>query len=359
MTPATWPPAEPDDGRLLVVDPQRGTHDDRRLDELPFLLRSRDLLVVNDAATLPASLPGQTPDGAPVEVRLAARGATDDEWTAVLFGSGDWRVRTEDRPAPPVLASGDTIELGPDLRAKATLVSPSSPRLVEIRFDREGDALWRALYAHGRPVQYSYVDGPLALWHVQTAYGGRPWAVEPPSAGRPLTWTLLALLARRGVGLAWVTHAAGLSSTGDPAVDALLPLPERFDVPEAAVTAIAATLRAGGRVIAVGTTVVRALESAAAAHGGVLAATSGVTTLRLGPGFRRRVVHGLLTGMHEPDTSHFALLASFAPETLLLDAHRHAEDAGYLAHEFGDASLILGEREDRDPSLARPNARSG
>lgn len=341
MTPATWPRDEADQGRLLVVDPRRDTHDDRRLADLPTLLGPGDLLVVNDAATLPASLRGTAPRGQPVELRLAAMGASDSEWTAVLFGSGDWTARTEDRPAPPPMAVGETLDFGSGLKATVEHVSPASPRLLEILFDRAGALLWRALYAHGRPVQYSYLAGPLALWHVQTAYGGRPWAVEPPSAGHGLSWRLLSDLRRHGVALARITHAAGLSSTGDPALDALLPLPERFDVPADTVDAIEGTHRSGGRVVAVGTTVVRALEGAAAAHGGVLTAATGVTSLRLGPGVPLRVVDGLLTGIHEPGASHFSLVCAFAPEALLLDATRHAESARYLTHEFGDASLIL------------------
>jgi S-adenosylmethionine:tRNA ribosyltransferase-isomerase len=341
VKPATWPPDEPDRGRLLLIDPRRGTHDDLWLEQLPSLLGPGDLLVVNDAATLPASLHGTVRDCEPLELRLAARGPSDSEWTAVLFGPGDWRMRTEDRPAPVPVAGGDALEFGADLHATVVGVSEASPRLLEVRFELTGAALWRALYARGRPVQYSHLDGPLALWHVQTAYGSRPWAVEAPSAGRPLSFRLLADLGRRGVGLAWITHAAGLSSTGDPALDALLPLPERFDVPEATVAAIEATRRSGGRVVAVGTTVVRALEGASAQSGGALEAGTGVTSIRLGPGFPLRVVAGVLTGIHEPGTSHFALLGAFAAEEVLLGAARHAEEASYLAHEFGDSSLIL------------------
>ncbi len=127
--------------------------------------------------------------------------------------------------------------------------------------------MWRAIYAEGRPVQYAYVDAPLALWHVQSSFASRPWAVEPPSAGRPLTFAVLDRLRRQGVSVAVVTHAAGLSSTGDPALDAILPLDERYDLPEPTLRAIDETRRAQGRVVAVGTTVVRALEGCAAAHG--------------------------------------------------------------------------------------------
>src|SRR5262249_29281050 len=140
-------------------------------------------------------------------------------------------------------------------------------RLVDLRFDRAGDGLWAALYRAGRPVQYAHVAEPLPLWAVQTRYGARPWAAELPSAGRPPPWGVLGALPPRGVGLARVTHACGLSATGDEALDAALPLPERYDVPAATVEAVARARR----VVAVGTSVVRALEGAAARHGRLVA----------------------------------------------------------------------------------------
>ena len=142
-----------------------------------------------------------------------------------------------------------------------------------------------------------------------------------------------------GVRTAAVTHAAGLSSTGDAALDAQLPLPERFEVPPGTAAAVRRTRALGGRVVAVGTTVVRALESAAA--DGKVEARAGVTALVIGPGHRPRAVDGIFTGLHEPGSSHFALLGAFAPAAHLEAAFRAAESAGYLAHEFGDAMLIL------------------
>lgn len=307
--------------------------------DLPGRLRAGDLLVVNDAATLPAQLPW-TDGGARREVRLL--GAVEDgSWWAVLFGEGDWRTLTEDRPPPPAVDVGATLTLGDELRASVVERSPVSERLVRLRFSAEGEALWQAIYRIGRPIQYAHVAGPLALWHVQTCYAGRPWAVELPSAGRPLTWSLLSELRRRGVVLTALTHAAGLSAAGDPALDRALPLPERYEIPNSTAEAIAAAKARGGRVVAVGTSVVRALEGRADAHGGALIPGSGWTDLRIGPATRLRVVDGLLTGMHEPDTSHFELLRAFAPSSLLERAHAHATASGYLGHEFGDSCLIL------------------
>jgi S-adenosylmethionine:tRNA ribosyltransferase-isomerase len=340
MKPAVWPREERLGARLLHVDPEHESLVDRHIRELPGLLRAGDLLVVNDAATLPASLQGKSAAG-PVEVRLVGQGPTSREWHAVLFGKGSWRQRTEDRAAPPVMAIGTPIEFADGLRATVRAISSTSPRLVELSFDRDGAALWTALYRAGRLVQYSYLAGPLALWHVQTSYGARPWAVEMPSAGWALGASSLREMRRLGIRIASLTHAAGLSSTGDASLDALLPLPERFDIPAATVHEIERTRGGGGRIVAVGTTVVRALEGCAVQNGGRLRAGLGVTDLRVGHGFQLRIVDGVLTGMHEPGTSHFDLLRAFAPGALLETAYRHAEAAGYLGHEFGDLSLVL------------------
>jgi S-adenosylmethionine:tRNA ribosyltransferase-isomerase len=336
---------DPHATRLLHVDPRRDTFQDGRIGDLGRLLGGGDLLVVNDAATLPASLRGVTESGSPVEARLAGEGA-NGAWRAILFGAGDWRTRTEDREPPPRLRPGEAIRFD-GLKATVAEVDRASPRLVALSFDAGEAALWRALYRAGRPVQYAHTDRPLALWDVQTAYASRPWAAEAPSAGFALSWELLLDLRRRGVGVARVTHAAGLSSTGDEELDARLPFAERYEVPEETVRAIDAAGARGGRVIAVGTTVTRALESAAAEGGGRPVPSCGLTELLLGPGMRPRVVDGILTGVHEAGTSHFALLEAFAPRPLLERAHRLAEALGYLGHEFGDALLILGPRSGR------------
>jgi S-adenosylmethionine:tRNA ribosyltransferase-isomerase len=333
LPPARAPRAQRDRGQLLVIDASRERVDISPLQGIERWLGEGDLLVFNDSATLPASLSG-TAGGRSIEVRLLAApeaGRAD----AVLFGEGDWRMLTEHRPAPPTLAVGDALRFH-GLEATITGVSPRNPRLVSLRFDVPEDLLWPALYRAGRPVQYSYLEQPLALWTAQTVYGSRPWSAETPSAGWPFTFSLLAKLTTRGVREATLTHAAGLSSTGDPSLDALLPLPERFEIPETTVEAI----RIARRVIAVGTSVVRALEGAAAAWG-ALRPGGGITDLRIGPDHALRVVDGLFTGMHDGTSSHFDLLSAFAPRRVLDAAYARAAEAHFLAHELGDSTLIL------------------
>ena len=181
-----------------------------------------------------------------------------------------------------------------------------------------------------------HAASPLELWDVQNRYASRPWAFELPSAGRPLTFEALFELERRGASVAAVTHAASISSTGSAELDARLPLPERYEIGEAA----AESINGAERVIAVGTSVVRALEGHASSAGR-LQAGAGETALRLSGNYDTRVVDGLLTGLHEPGTSHFELLEAFAPRPLLERAFGHAARTGYLQHEFGDSCLVL------------------
>jgi S-adenosylmethionine:tRNA ribosyltransferase-isomerase len=339
--PAASTPGPPE--RLLHVDPAAGRFADRRAAELPALLGPGDLVVVNDAATLPASLRAGAPGG-PLEVRLIAalEEPSGPAWLAVLLGAGDWRTPTERRPAPPPVQRGERLVIdGGALSALVEGVDDGSGRLVRLRFDRGGAALWSALLRLGRPVQYAHTPDPLPLEVFQTAFAGAPWASEMPSAGRALPYAALAALRARGVEVVALTHATGPSSTGHAAIDAALPLPERTRVPPRTAAAVERARAEGRRVVAVGTSVVRALEGRAAASGHV---TSGeaITDHLVGPSTPPRVVSGLVTGLHEPGSSHLALLAGFAPAPLLERAYAHAAGAGYRAHELGDLCLILG-----------------
>jgi S-adenosylmethionine:tRNA ribosyltransferase-isomerase len=317
--------------RLLVIDPLTNRFGDYRISELPRLLGPGDVLVVNDAATLPASLQVD-PE---LELRLVSA-ERDGTFRAIAFGAGDFRQPTEARPAPRALQLGERLQFRADLAATVVEVDASDGRLVRLRFATSGARFLRALYAHAKPIQYSYTADVLQLWDVQNRYASRPWAFELPSAGRPLTFEALFEIEKRGATLTHITHAASISSTGSEQLDARLPLAERYEISEAAASAVAGARR----IIAVGTSVVRALEGHADAVG-VVRAGHGETELRLSGAYRPRVVDGLLTGLHEPGTSHFALLEAFAPRPLLLRAVEHAARTGYLQHEFGDSCLVL------------------
>jgi S-adenosylmethionine:tRNA ribosyltransferase-isomerase len=333
MKAATAPRGRPSAARLLAVDVARGTFQDAFLEDLPSLLRRGDLLVVNDAATLPASLSG-TLGGRPIELRLAA--ARDDgAFDAVLFGAGDWRTRTENRPPPPPFAEGSVIQLS---GLCATIAVITSGRALRVRFDLSGDALVEALWGAGRPIQYAHLAADLSPWDVQTPWATRPWSMELPSAAFPFTFRLIAALKARGVALAPLTHGCGLSSTGDARIDSALPWPERYEIPPSTADAVRAATSRGGRVVALGTSVTRALESAADGTG--VQAGSGTATLRISPAYRLRVVDSLISGLHDPSESHFALIGAFAPPPLLERAWAHAESNGYLGHEYGDLCLL-------------------
>jgi S-adenosylmethionine:tRNA ribosyltransferase-isomerase len=341
MKAASRPVQRPRDAKLLVVD-EAGRLQFAPRSRLIEFLQPGDLVVANDAATLPASLHGtHLRSSAPIEVRLAGRRSLrveDVEFTAIVFGAGDHRTRTEDRPAPPELRAGDVLALGP-LRAtvRRTL---GHPRLIELHFHGRADAIWAGIARHGKPIQYAHIADPLALWDVWTSVAALPVAFEPPSAGFVLDWGLLHALRDRGVGFATLTHAAGISSTGDPELDARLPFDEPYQLPEITVRAIEAARLCRGRIVAVGTTVTRALEHAAARHGGTPRAGHGVADQRIGASTRLRVVNALLSGTHEAGSSHHELLRAFVPAAVLARADAALAAHGFLIHEFGDSVLI-------------------
>jgi len=343
--------------KLLVVRADgRITHRERV--HLADVLRGGDLVVANDAATLPASLHGRHAlSDAPIEVRLAGRQTlqADDvrAFIAIVFGAGDHRTRTEERAAPPPLHAGDALQLGP-LRATVQRVL-GHPRLIELRFEGPVDPIWAGIASHGKPIQYAHVQEPLALWDVWTRVAALPVAFEPPSAGFVIDWALLHALRTRGIGFATLTHAAGISSTGDAVLDAKLPFDEPYHLPLSTVAAIARARQRGGRVIAIGTTVTRALEHAA--RHGALRAGDGVADQRIGAATTLRVVNAIVSGAHEPGSSHHELLRAFAAPSVLQRADRALREHGYLTHEFGDSVLIEGATPTPHVSTLSPRTR--
>jgi S-adenosylmethionine:tRNA ribosyltransferase-isomerase len=331
----------PLDAKLLVVDSQRNLIHVPRSAFVEFL-RPNDLVIANDAATLPASLSGvHEQTGKTIEVRLAGRRSLNPmdvkSFSAIVFGEGDFHLRTEDRPLPPTLQPGDALVLGP---LRATVESQlGHPRLVSLLFDGTPDQIWAGLASHGKPIQYSHMQTSLELWDVWTRIAGPPVAFEPPSASFILDWHVLSDIREQQATFATITHAAGISSTGDDDLDHLLPFDEPYHIPVATAQAVELTRRCGGRVIAVGTTVVRALE-AAATDDGHLRSGAGVAKGKIGPTTRLRVVDAILSGTHEPGTSHYELLRAFLEDSTLERATSELIAHDYKTHEFGDSVLI-------------------
>src|SRR5262249_13264108 len=258
-------------------------------------------------------------------------------FSTVVFGAGDFHMPTEDRPAPPKISAGDWLALGPlSATVEQTL---GHPRLVQLRFDGSPDVIWAGIARHGRPIQYSYLPAALSVWDIWSPIAGPPVAFEPPSAGFALDWRTLADMRGSGVQFATITHAAGISSTGDADLDQRLPLDEPYRIPESTVAAIEETRARGGRIVAIGTTVVRALEHAAGS-GGSVRWGEGLATQRIGHATPLRVVDMILSGTHEPATSHYELLRAFTDDATLQQASLELEAGNYRTHEFGDSVLI-------------------
>ena len=323
-----------DQVRLLVLPRLQGPMVHTQFDALEEFLCPGDLLVVNTSRTLPALLRAHDEGGKPVEVRLAHR-RSDEVWDALLL---DGRAR---RGRVHIGQAGMRLDFGQGLTAWVEARRPDLPFLWQVHFDRCCIPLLDLIYRLGEPVRYGYVDKPLPIDLYQTVYAGEPGSVEMPSAGRPFTWQVLLKLKHQGIGLASILLHTGLSSTRDDQIDLTHPVyDEEYFVPEATAQAVNEAHGHGGRVIAVGTTVVRALESAVQPDGRVEPARS-LTCLHITAEYRLKAVDALLTGMHEPQTSHLDLLSAFVSPPRLQAAYLEAIQRGYLWHEFGDVNLII------------------
>ncbi|MEO7058807.1 MAG: S-adenosylmethionine:tRNA ribosyltransferase-isomerase [Lapillicoccus sp.] len=317
--------------RLLVARPGSVVHG--HFGDLPHHLSSGDVVVVNDSQTVAAEWDARS-DVRGAVVLHAATPLDDGTWVVELRTAPDAARAVLDARPGERLTSGEL---------ETVLLSPypedgSSPT-------GSGTRLWRAsvvgdLPAHlrrnGRPIAYGYLDRRYPLEDYQTVFGTRPGSAEMPSAGRPFTRTLLTALGRRGVTVATITLHTGVSS--QEAGEA--PLAERFEVTEPTARHVNAVRAAGGRVVAVGTTVTRALESAVGDHGR-LVARSGWTDRVVTPADPPRVVTGLVTGWHDPQASHLLLVEAVAGASLTQRAYDAAAGGGYLWHEFGDSALLL------------------
>ncbi len=317
--------------RMLVATTDGLAH--ARFAGLGRFLSPGDLLVVNTSGTLAAAVDGHRQDGRPVTVHFSTP-LDDGCWVIELRDSDTERGRMSDaEPAEAISLPGGT-----SLTLLYRYPDPAADRLwvTAVTGADLTTGVESYLARHGRPVRYSYVPDEWPLAAYQTVFSRHPGSAEMPSAGRPFTTDLVVNLITGGVLVAPITLHAGVASleAGE------LPLPERFAVPEPTASLVNLTRDTGRRVVAVGTTVTRALETAAR-DDGTVRASRGWTDLVLGAEHPARVVNGLITGWHDPEASHLALLEAVAGIALVKVAYAEAENAGYLGHEFGDSCLLL------------------
>ncbi|MCU1376557.1 MAG: putative S-adenosylmethionine:tRNA ribosyltransferase-isomerase [Actinomycetia bacterium] len=314
--------------RMLVAHRGTGTLVHSTFALLPAFLAAGDLVVINTSGTLPAAVDALAPDGTRAVLHLSTQ-LDGDRWVVELRRPAAHATERWTGEVPPFLALGEG--------ASVELLAPhlGSARLWVARLSLPQPTLtW--LTAHGRPIHYGYVDRPWPVTAYQNVYATEPGSAEMPSAGRPFTPEVITRLVAKGVGVTpLVLHTGVASLEADET-----PYPERLVVPPTTAARVNATHQAGGRVIAIGTTVVRALESAGGGDGTVRP-LDGWTDLVITPERGVRIVDGLLTGWHEPEASHLLMLEAVAGRPLLEASYDASLAEGYLWHEFGDVHLIL------------------
>jgi S-adenosylmethionine:tRNA ribosyltransferase-isomerase len=306
--------------RLMVSHLADDRIEHRRFTDLPDVLRPGDLVVANDSATLPAALEARREDGSVIRLHVSTR-----------LPAELWVVE----PRRIDARAGEILALPGGATARLLVPYAGSHRLWVAQFDVYVPGL---LADHGQPITYPYVRGQWPIEMYQTVYAGPPGSAEMPSAGRAFSPDVLERLAHRGIQFVTLTLHTGVASLEGHET----PYAEEYRVPELTARAVRAARADGRRVIAVGTTVVRALESAADAGDGEVIATHAWTELVITPERGVRVVDSLLTGFHEPKASHLAMLEAIAGRCHLETAYRAALEHKYLWHEFGDLHLILG-----------------
>jgi S-adenosylmethionine:tRNA ribosyltransferase-isomerase len=312
--------------KLMVLDRQTGNVRHDLFFNLSDYLNPGDLLVLNNSRTVPAILKAnwfreEELVERNIEIRLARR-RDEDIWDALFVAKG---VRV-----------GDTVQFSKDLSAVVIAEKTNYP-VKTILFSKKGSELFNAIYTLGEPIRYEYINQDWNLDYYQTVFASQPGSVEMPSAGRAFSWELLFNLQRKGIQLDFIQLHTGLSYLLDDEIETSpADNVEEYQLSESTLKKISQTKLAGGRVIAVGTTVVRALESA-----GVSGELSGVTNLYINNSFPLKMVDGIMTGFHEPKANHLDMLTAFIPQEMLCKAYDAAIKEKYLWHEFGDMNLIL------------------
>ncbi|HEY4333867.1 MAG TPA: S-adenosylmethionine:tRNA ribosyltransferase-isomerase [Ilumatobacteraceae bacterium] len=315
--------------KMLVAERSTGRLTHTTFAALPSFLDPGDLVVINTSAVIPAALRGHDRNGTPIAVHLSTQ-LDDTRWVVeprLIAGRATRRWAGGEPPRLIVLGA----------TASMTLTEPylGSDRLWRAELSLPQPALtWLA--AHGEPIRYEYVEHPWPISAYQNVYAVEPGSAEMPSAGRPFTTEVITDLVVKGVGVTPVVLHTGVASLESDE----LPYPEHVHVPASTAERINATHEHGGRVIAVGTTAVRAIETAADCAGRV-SPFDGWTELVITPARGVAAVDGLITGWHEPEASHLLMLEAIAGRALLEASYAESLRAGYLWHEFGDIHLIV------------------
>jgi S-adenosylmethionine:tRNA ribosyltransferase-isomerase len=319
--------------KLLIINRNDGMTYHSTFNHLSDFLRSGDLLIFNSSRTLPASLKTINRGiNKPSEVRLAEH-LPDDTWLVLFLFENEIQNNSLIKP-------GQKIEFESGLSAVVENPDSRNPRLWKIKFSATGAELIDIFYQIGKPIRYGYISAPLPLEYYMTVFAIDPGSSEMPSAGRAFTWKMLFDLKNKNIGTSFLTLHTGLSSYMDDDLSSThIVSEEEYFIPAGTAARIRTAKAKGGRIIAVGTTVVRALESSAYLTGKVVAGHS-YTNLKITGEHNLKIANGLITGFHEPEASHLDLISAFLNPSQIVKAYEEAIEKKYLWHEFGDLCLI-------------------
>jgi S-adenosylmethionine:tRNA ribosyltransferase-isomerase len=326
-----------DHARLLVIHRKSGQIEHRHFYDIVEYVQPGDVVVLNVSSTVPAALPGVTDDGQEIELRLSEPRS--------LHGNGSGRIwQAVFKPDSAVITPGLRLSFGDGvLTAVVRQQREDIAKLWEVEFGPTDRPIQRWLQTLGRPIKYDYVQERWGLEYYQTVYAAVPGSAEMPSAGRAFTPELLEQIQSKGVALAQIILHTGVSNIDieTEQVEQHTMYEEWYQVtPEAAETINRARAN-GGRVVAIGTTPTRTLETVTDEQG-VVHAGEGWTGLYITPGYRFKAIDALVTGLHEAKSTRLVLATAFTgDQALVLRAYHEAIDQGYLWHEFGDLSLII------------------
>ncbi len=326
---------------LMVKNGRIGT---ASLRDLPFILNKKSTLVLNNAMTLPAMFMGKLA-GQKIELRLVSNLNSDfrtfNRWYGILLdGNTDWRTRTEFRTVELNHASSSTIQFSDGCGIKITDQIRKSLWEVTINPSNEHPTALDVIFSHGQFIQYSHLTHELQPWDVQSIVFTIPAALEPPSSHFQLTWQLLSELREKGHNIVYITHGSGVSDLGYPELDHFLPFPELYRVGKDAATMLNESVDTSYQIVAIGTSVTRALEHNfninQQFNEGIFLATN-----RLSSKNQAKVVEAMLTGMHLPNTSHYDLMRGFLPDQMVHQSFKYAKANNFRWHEYGDLTLVF------------------